>query len=159
MTSVIGGCNRQAARLSLACSCRWNGSFRQYTKGVFYKFHALLNLYFRKVALCVFLFLSGIFHFLLQSHSPLCSFRKKVKSARLKFKNPSKAIYRTRRNSKDRMSSFGQNYKVFRKRRTVGGAISANATQRTLPAYCLRISVSRAANRSKSCRMSWQVMP
>ncbi len=45
--------------------------------GVFYKFHALLNFIFRRIALCVFLILSGIFYFLLQLHSPLCSFRKK----------------------------------------------------------------------------------
>ena len=51
---------------------------------------------FRQIALCVFLFLSGIFPFLSQSHSPLCPFRKQVKSARLKSKNPSKAIHRTR---------------------------------------------------------------
>jgi len=43
---------------------------------VFYKFHALLNVRFILVALYGFLFLSGIFHFLPQSHSPAMFLQK-----------------------------------------------------------------------------------
>lgn len=45
--------------------------------------------------LCVFLLLFGIFSFLFQSHSPLCSFKKKEKPVRLKGKNTTKVIFRT----------------------------------------------------------------
>jgi len=43
----------------------------------------------------VFLLLSGIFCFLFQSHSALCSFKKQAKPAQLKAKNTAKVIFRT----------------------------------------------------------------
>ena len=69
-----------------------NGKF----KGVFYSFHTCFFVCVVSLPFTVFLLSCVIFIFLSQSHSPLCSFKRKVKSACLKIKNTVTVINRSR---------------------------------------------------------------